>query len=72
MAEYWLPGTSTIDRTDWTQFQFELVRLDRHGDQLFPRLLPRAQVADSGAFFANPGTDRYSPAGYAIDAIGDT
>ena len=29
------------------------------------------QVADSGAFFANPGTDGFSSAGYAIDAIGD-
>ena len=48
-----------------------VVRLDRHGDDFSRGCCRRAQVADSGAFFANPGTDAYSPAGYAIDAIGD-
>ena len=70
-VEYWLPGTSTIDRNDWTQFQFDLSAWTGTATTFPAAVAAGAQVADSGAFFANPGTDGFSSAGYAIDAIGD-
>ena len=70
-GEYWLPGTSTIVRSDWTQFQFELSAWTGTATTFAAAVAARAQVADSGAFFANPGTDGFSSAGYAIDATGD-
>ncbi len=70
-GQYFLPGTSTIDRNDWTQFQFDLSAWTGTATTFPAAVAAGAQVADSGAFFANPGTDGFSSAGYAIDAIGD-
>ena len=70
-SEYWLPGTSTILRSNWTQFQFELYAWTGTATSFPAAVAAGAQVADSGAFYANPGTDQYSDAGFAIDAIGD-
>ena len=55
-GEYWLPGTDTIDRSDWSQFQFELYAWTGTATSFASAVAGGEYVADSGAFSPTPAT----------------
>ncbi len=69
VSEYWLPNTAGLD---FSQFQFELYAWTGTATTFPAAVAAGAHVADSGAFFANPGIDIYSSGGVGIAATGQT